>query len=184
MLAESIHSAGRHRQPGAAAARRAPCRAPGRRRRIRSATARRATSGPSSSRWCCSSLGGVFAIFEGVEKLTTPARDRVAGVGVRGARLQHRARVAVVPHRARSRRTRCAGAARGGSSSAARRTPSCRSCCSRTSARSSVSSSRSLGVTLAEVLAPAALRRAGQPRDRRAARRRSRSCSRSRWRAC
>ena len=89
------------------------------------------------------SLGSLFALYEGVDKLIHPHELEdpvwafaVLGIAVVLEGLSH-------PHRhprgvADARRPVVVGA-----SSARRRAPSCRSCCSRTSGRCSVSASRS-----------------------------------------
>ena len=78
-------------------------------------------------------------------------RARVADLGVRRARRRDRARGLVAAHRASRGDADRARAAPGGGSSARPRAPSCRWCCSRTPARSSACSSRSSGVSLAEI---------------------------------
>ena len=116
-------------------------------------------------------LGGVFAIYEGVEKLLHPHEldSPVWAFGVLGfsivlESLSFRTGI-------RRRNPLRGQAARGGSSSAAPRTRSCPSCCSRTSARCVGLVFALVGVTLAEVAPSTSFRRRREPRDRRAARR-------------
>ena len=143
LLAEAIHSRRRHRQPGAAAARRQAGRA------------KRRPSHPfgyGRERYFWAfvvalvlfRLGGLFALFEGIEKLRHPHEVENLAVAI-GILV-----FAIVP-RDRSRSARrstrpstCKGTAgRGGVHPPRRSNPSCRSCCSRTSAPRSVCSSPS-----------------------------------------
>ena len=116
------------------------------------------------------SVGGVFAIFEGVEKLLHPHELDEPRGGDRRAARERGARVVLAAHRAAREPRASARASRSSSSCGARRSRSSRSCCSKTSARSSGSRSRSSASCSPSVLRRAALGRGGQPRDRRAAR--------------
>ena len=88
------------------------------------------------------SVGGLFAIYEGIEKLRHPHEiddPRIAiGVLIVAIVLE----VVLAADRACGRAAPSAGASRSSSSSAARRSRSWRSSCWRTSARSSVCASR------------------------------------------
>ena len=87
------------------------------------------------------SLGGAFAIFEGSRRSGTPTRSsrRAWPSGSCWSRSRSRPSPSAPPSWSR---TRCAATPRGGSSSAARRTRSCRSSCWRTWAPRSACSSR------------------------------------------
>ena len=54
------------------------------------------------------SLGSLFALVEGVDKLRQPRAPRFADRGVRGARRRDRARGVVAAHRSTAKRSRCA----------------------------------------------------------------------------
>ena len=104
MLAESIHSLADTGNQGLlflGGKRRAQAAD---RRSTRSATAASATSGRSSSRWCCSRWAALFALYEGIEKLLHPHELESPPVAVRHARRRHRARGLLAAHRGARRR--------------------------------------------------------------------------------
>ena len=125
------------------------------------------------------SLGALFAVGEGIEKLLHPheLESPYVAIAVLGVSIALETASFVT---ARREANLCGRVSRGSRSSATPRTPSCRSCCSRTWRADRASRSRALGIGLAIWHRRPALRRRGLDRDRRAARRGSRSCSRSR----
>ena len=131
-------------------------------------------------------LGGVFSIYEGLEKLRHPHEIESFGwaIGVLGVAIVLESfsfRTAIHEANATSA-GRHAGLV--GVHPALEGPGAARSSCSRTSARSSVSSSRSPASTLAAITRRAALRRAREPRDRRPALRDRDHRSRSSCAAC
>ena len=79
------------------------------------------------------SVGGLFALYEGVHKIAAPGGDRARRQWPIGrAARRDRAGVVLVAHGGQGARPHPRRSTRGGSSSAARRAPSCRSCCWRT----------------------------------------------------
>ncbi len=89
----------RHGNQAPPAARRPPGRSARRRRSTRSATAASATSGRSSWPLVLFTLGGMFAIYEGVEKIRHPHELESPEVAIGILLFAHRARVVLVPHR-------------------------------------------------------------------------------------
>ena len=91
------------------------------------------------------SLGGLFALFEGIEKLLHPHEIESPAIALEilGGRVRARGARRCAPRAAR--RCRHGARPRGGRSSTARRAPSSPSCSSRTPVRSSGSCSRSSG---------------------------------------
>ena len=138
----------RHRQPGLAVPRGSP--SPATRRRAPSVRVRRRAVllGVRRRPGAVHPRRAVLAVRGHPEAHPSP-RAREPGGRVRRARPRHRARGVLAAHRDARRESASQRGRPGSSSSAARRTPSCRSCCSRTSARSPVSSSHSSGLALA-----------------------------------
>ena len=126
------------------------------------------------------SMGGLFALYEGIHKLVDPheIESAIVAYGILG--VSHRARGVLAAHRGEGGQPRARRPHAGGSSSAPRRRPSCRSCCSRTSAPRLGLVFALFGLTMAEITGNAALGRRRLDRHRPAAGGRSPSSSRSR----
>ena len=135
--------AGRHRQPGAAAARRQPRPPPGRRPSTRSATGGSATSGPSSSSIVLFSMGGLFALYEGIEKLRHPHETENLSVAVVILLFAIVLESFSLRTAVQERDTSAGHGMRGGTFIRPPSRPSCPSCCWRTLAPRSACSSRS-----------------------------------------
>ena len=133
----------RHRQPGAAAARRPAGQAEGHADRTRSATGGSATSGPSSSPSCCSASARSSPSTRASTSSSTPSRSSRPSVAIGILVVAIVLETFSLPHRHRGVEQGQGRPRAGRSSSAGPRSPSCPSCCSRTSAPSSASCSPS-----------------------------------------
>ena len=87
------------------------------------------------------SVGGLFAIYEGIEKIRHPHDIDSPAVAFVDPRRRGGARGVLAAHGGARSRTTSAARSAGSRSSAAPRRPSCRWCCWRTSARCSACSS-------------------------------------------